>query len=130
MEHRCGERVTLRAPVRIQRAGWYTSGMLVNASLSGAFVRTRLQAPILSLVEIELFQAHVPAYVVRVNSRGLALEWFEFAPAGVARLLTPLTRLPRESRALNGLPTRDGVRQQGWTTLRTEIGSIHRIQSH
>ena len=91
MEHRCGERVTLRAPVRLRRAGWDASGMLTNASLSGGFVRTRLQAPILSLVEIEVFGSRVSAYVVRVNSRGIALEWFEFAPVGVARLLTPLT---------------------------------------
>ena len=91
MEHRCGDRVTLRAPVRLRRAGWDTFGMLTHASLSGGFVRTRLQTPILSLVELEIFNAHISAYVVRVNSRGLALEWFEFAPMGIARLLTPLT---------------------------------------
>ena len=90
MEHRCGERVTLRAPVRLRRAGWDTGGMLTDASLSGGFVRTRLQAPVLSLIEMELFGAQVSAYVVRSNTRGLGLEWFEFAPGGVARLLTPL----------------------------------------
>jgi hypothetical protein len=92
MEHRCGERVTLRAPVRLRRAGWDSSGVLTDASLSGGFVRTRLQAPVLSLIELELFGTRVSAYVVRSQSRGLALEWFEFAPAGIARLLTPLTR--------------------------------------
>lgn len=93
MEHRCGERVTLRVPVRIRRAGWDAAGMITNVSLSGGFVRTRLQAPILSLIEMRVFGASVSAYVVRVNSRGIALEWFEFAPAGIARLLTPLTSL-------------------------------------
>jgi hypothetical protein len=97
MEHRCGDRVTLRAPVRLRRAGWHTTGMLANASLSGGFVRTRLQAPILSLIEMDIFETCISAYVVRSDARGLALEWFEFAPAGVARLLMPIARLPAEA---------------------------------
>jgi len=99
MEHRCGERVTLRVPVRLRRSGWEAFGMLTNASLSGGFVRTRLQSPVLSLLELDVFGTHVSAYVIRVNTRGLALEWFEFAPAGVARLLTPLTSLGRSKKA-------------------------------
>jgi hypothetical protein len=67
--------------------------MLTEASLSGGFVRTRLQAPALSLIDLELFGTHVSAYVARPSSTGLALEWFEFAPAGISRLLMPLTNI-------------------------------------
>jgi len=118
MEHRCGERVTLRVPVRLRRSGWETSGMLTNASLSGGFVRTRLQSPMLSLVELDVFGTHVSAYVIRVNTRGLALEWFEFAPAGVARLLIPLTSLGRSKKAAP-LPTSAQPRYRLCTPART-----------
>jgi hypothetical protein len=83
MEHRCGERTIVRKHVRLWRAGWDTVGLLTNASLSGAFIRTRLQARILSTVEIEISDTRVPAYVVRNHPEGIGVEWLDFAPAAI-----------------------------------------------
>jgi PilZ domain len=87
MEHRWGERMPVRASVRVHCAKWDAAGQLRDASLSGAFVHTRLQIAAWTHVELELSCARIAAFVVRVANDGLGLEWCEFAPLPVRELL-------------------------------------------
>ena len=54
MEHRWGERMPVRATVRVHCAKWDAAGQIRDASLSGAFVHTRLQVAAWTHVEVEL----------------------------------------------------------------------------
>jgi hypothetical protein len=67
----------------------------VNASLSGAFVRTGHCLPVFTRAVVDLDSGaarqsasqRIPAYVVRVAPDGLGVEWSEFAPPTIATLL-------------------------------------------
>ena len=87
MEHRWGERSLVRAAVRLHGAIWDAAGYLRDASLSGAFVQTRLQVPAWTRVELSLSGTRIAAFVVRVTPDGLGIEWCEFAPHPVRKLL-------------------------------------------
>ena len=87
MEHRWGERIPVRASVRVHCAKWDAAGQIRDASLSGAFVHTRLQVTPWTHVELELSGARIAAFVVRVAADGLGVEWSEFAPRPVRDLL-------------------------------------------
>jgi hypothetical protein len=96
MEHRWGKRSALDIGVRLRlSSGAVDTGRLVNASLSGAFALTRHCLPGFTRVVVELDSGaarqsapqRIPAYVVRVASDGLGLEWSEFAPPAIATLL-------------------------------------------
>jgi hypothetical protein len=74
--------------------GTFARGRIVDASLSGALVRTHVKLPVLARVTLELAgggTAGVPhlvqGYVVRHSESGLALEWTEFSPPAIAALL-------------------------------------------
>lgn len=90
MEHRWGERITLRLPVRLAAASeTIDRGILRNVSASGAFIETRLRLPILSLLQVELpLDTPVPAFVVRRTKTGIGVEWSEYSPEALERLLT------------------------------------------
>jgi PilZ domain len=96
MEHRWGKRSALDIGVRLRPgSGAVDTGRLVNASLSGAFVRTGHCLPAFTRVVVELDSGgarqsapqRIPAYVVRVVPDGFGLEWNEFAPHAIAALL-------------------------------------------
>jgi len=89
MEHRWGQRSNVQAAVRLRMAGGAaTNGYLQNLSVSGAFVHTRVSAPIGALLELELPLAHRPgrhlpsacAYVARHTTEGMGIEWCDLAP--------------------------------------------------
>jgi hypothetical protein len=71
------------------------TGRLEDASVSGAFVRTSLDPPLLAHVSVILElrtydrtqQHEVAAYVVRRSRTGIGIEWCEFAPAVVCAIL-------------------------------------------
>jgi len=112
MEHRWGERVELQHDVRLQVEAYGTlPGQIRNLSLSGVFVA--MPIPPLSLwtrvaVYLESGRAKRPrrprvaqplfAYVVRRTEDGVALEWCQFAPRAVRKLLNSNTLPPDESR--------------------------------
>ena len=97
MEHRWGERIKVALPVRIHAAcGLIGSGLVVDFSVSGAFIATTLPVALLSEVQINFradsgkgrpFDLHrgttFTAQVVRRNSAGFAVEWHEFGSAAV-----------------------------------------------
>lgn len=103
MEHRWGKRVSLDVPATLHDGeGGFARGRIVNASLSGALIRTEVQLPVLGRVTLELEDSGragashlVQGYVVRHSAAGLALEWTEFYPPAVAALLARATAVPQ-----------------------------------
>lgn len=86
----------MRIPVRVYSQAYVVrQGCLTNLSVSGAFlasdaefrllceVRVRIDVPILPKHEAPT----VAAYVARKYKAGVGLEWCEFSPPVVARLL-------------------------------------------
>ena len=106
MEHRWGERKAIRQRVRVILAGSvYAQGQVANVSISGAFVKTLLPAPVLSVVQVafiadddrrSLASGTVAAQVVRKTPEGLGLEWCEQVPKIVDALaMTPAATIRR-----------------------------------
>lgn len=96
MEHRWGERVGVDIPVRITGHPFTVrTGRLSNLSVSGAFIRADVDVRPLSriLVAIELPQRPkrdapmIPAFVARKLKDGIGIEWCEFKPPAINRLL-------------------------------------------
>jgi hypothetical protein len=96
MEHRWGERVGVDLPVRITGHPFSVrAGRLSNLSVSGAFIRAEVEVRLMSriLVSIELPRrpkhdaAMIPAFVARKFKDGIGIEWCEFKPPEVSRLL-------------------------------------------
>ena len=90
MEHRWGQRSAADVPVRLTcHTGAVGRGRLMNASVSGAFVATDLDLPLLASVQVEIDlppqtsrgALRIGAYVMRRSAAGFGLEWHE--------LLTP-----------------------------------------
>ncbi len=88
MEHRWGERRTVSRQVRLRtRGGVAAEGVVINVSISGAFIRTHLPASLLSYVRVHVqskqvnrrVSAAVEGQVVRLCAEGFALEWIDFA---------------------------------------------------
>jgi hypothetical protein len=100
IEHRWGTRIQLAAPAELRTEyGASINVTLDNASLSGAFVRTRAQLPLLSCVFIHIHEGPdewLEACVVRHDDDGMGLEWLDPGLAVCGLLATqrevPLTR--------------------------------------
>jgi PilZ domain len=111
MEHRWGERFSANVAVRLHLgSGIVVKGRLADVSVSGAFVVTETQVPVLSRVFVELGIASsepgaqlVPAYVMREAPNGIGLEWVELSPSAIRA--APLAMRPRDPDWLPG-PTR------------------------
>jgi|ERR1700726_1490589 hypothetical protein len=107
MEHRWGERVGVDIPVRITAHSFSVrNGRLANLSVSGACLKADFDLRVLSRIQvaIELPQRAkheaptVAAYVARKLKDTIGIEWCEFAPPAISRLLQafaarPYTRL-------------------------------------
>ena len=96
MDHRWGQRVAVDLTVQLLcHPRTIAVGRLMNASVSGAFVRTGLVPALLAPVRILGFlsetegtrRAAIDGYVVRREREGFGIEWFELAPAGICRFL-------------------------------------------
>jgi len=96
MEHRWGERLSVALPVRIRAPyGLVGTGLVINFSVSGAFIATTLPVAPLSQVKVTfpfgryatrnrpLGSSTFMAQVVRQNSAGFAVEWCEFGTEDV-----------------------------------------------
>lgn len=92
LEHRWGNRVELEAAAEISTpAGFAASGLVRNASVSGAFVETRMKFPLLSRVAVHPLARDgewLDAWVVRVESKGIAVEWLDPGVRTVSGLLS------------------------------------------
>jgi hypothetical protein len=90
MEHRWGQRRLADLVVRlIGSPGAIGIGRLRDVSASGAFVQTKLDLPLLSVLRVELVAGRLPAnhpctgraYVVRQDSAGVGIEWLALGSA-------------------------------------------------
>lgn len=89
----------MNQPVRLRvGGGQWVSGRIRNASISGAFITSRLSVMPLSPITVrfpssrskqseELAPQELDGLVVRSTRTGLAVEWREFAPARVRTLI-------------------------------------------
>lgn len=96
MEHRWGNRRDINRTVHIEtRAGVASRGRITNVSISGAFVRTALPAPLFSHIRLQFTgMVHgkrapisVEGQVVRKDESGFGVEWSEFAADAVRALV-------------------------------------------
>jgi hypothetical protein len=91
MEHRWGERLQVALPVRIRAPyGLVGTGLVINFSVSGAFIATTLPVAPLSQVKVSfrfgrraarIMHRDISTFagqVVRQNAAGFAVEWCEF----------------------------------------------------
>lgn len=92
MEHRWGTRVNMSVPAELRTAGGGSvPAALTNASISGAFVETRLKLPLMSRVSVHLCgtsEELLDAWVVRVEDQGMGLEWLDPGSDTVPALLS------------------------------------------
>lgn len=133
MEHRWGERVTVRMTVELAcGSSPSVSGFLENVSSSGAFVRTEGRGPPRGPVEVILQEVatarrnavRLPAYVVRETEAGVGIEWCEFAPRVVRELLI------RDRRTGGGARARARAQRSGGYFPRGPNTAVHtRVQS-
>ena len=94
MEHRWGWRLRVDLTVRVGDAtGKMSIARLRDVSVSGAFLETAAMLRAHTCVDVQ-FRTHLgsnsrplPAHVVRTTPDGVAVEWSEFAPHEVARLM-------------------------------------------
>jgi hypothetical protein len=99
VEHRWGERLNVALPVRIRAPyGLVGTGLVINFSVSGAFIATTLPVALLSQVSVSvrlsrraartmhLEGSTFAAQVVRQNAAGFAVEWCEFGTEDVVAL--------------------------------------------
>ena len=96
MEHRWGERVGVDIPVRITGHPFTVrTGRLSNLSVSGAFIRAEVDVRPLSRIVVAIELPHrpkrdapmIPAFVARKLKDGIGIEWCEFKPPAINRLL-------------------------------------------
>jgi hypothetical protein len=114
MEHRCGTRYAQNARVIVETTlGMSATGVLSDVSVSGAFLRCPLPAPLHARVTVKLplgsagrrSAERVNAQVVRHGDDGFAIEWLEFSPPAVWELLnqslevSPTTHLAEDQAA-------------------------------
>src|ERR1700761_2313162 len=96
MEHRLGLRRLILQPVHLWTPGGVASvGVITSVSISGAYVSTALNLPLLTRVGLcfapvlgrKPERVRLDAHVVRQETEGLAVEWCEFAPSSVRELI-------------------------------------------
>lgn len=96
MEHRLGTRVTTFLPVRVIHArALLAFGRMLDASLSGAYIETSAPLPLFARIDVVCGQGFsdraecsgVAAYVTRAGAHGVGVEWLEFAPPAIRRLM-------------------------------------------
>jgi len=96
MEHRWGHRREVNRFVRLRmRSGLIGFGRIRDASISGAWVATKLPAKLMSYVQIGFTAmqngrrtvARVEGLIVRIASHGFGVEWREFAHPAVLAIL-------------------------------------------
>ena len=100
MEHRWGERVGVDVPVRVTAHPFNVRhGRLMNLSVSGASIKADFELRLLSRIQVVIELPHrtrseapsVAAYVTRTSKDSIGIEWCEFAPTEISRMLHSLS---------------------------------------
>lgn len=118
MEHRWGWRLRVDLTARVgDSAGFMSVARLRDVSVSGAFVETAAILRAFSSVDVQFRTHHgnnsrvLSAHVVRTTPDGVGVEWREFAPNEVSRLMEtyPANALSPERGAGRGPAPRDAA---------------------
>src|SRR5450755_233998 len=100
MEHRWGQRVGVDIPVRVTGHPFSVrTGRISNLSVSGAFIKADFESRLLARIQVAIEMPHrsrhdaplIAAYVARKAKGGIGIEWSEFAPPDISRLLQSFT---------------------------------------
>jgi len=113
MEHRWGARRSVNRVVWTESsAGKRNCGRLCNVSVSGAYIEIA-EAPAAGVrIRVRVARRDAPgrksrpisAHVVRADSRGIGIEWHDFAPPVIRQMLDrKLGRAP-SARVMVGMP--------------------------
>lgn len=109
MEHRWGTRIELAARAELWTAeGVSGYGIVGNASLSGAWVQTKLKIAPLARVAVQPMDRPgewLDGCVVRVESDGFAVEWLDPGLHAVSALLSLRRAVPGDNTADTMPPT-------------------------
>lgn len=100
MEHRCGTRVKLGLPCEVRTTtGSILTAQVINASITGALLRTHTLLPLLSQISVRPLIAGaaggdwLQAFVVRRSRHQIGVEWLDPDVDVVRALLAlPLAR--------------------------------------
>lgn len=92
IDHRWGNRTVLREEADLQTSDGLCSKVCIeNASLSGAFIGTRLRLPLLTRVFVRpvasATEEWLGAFIVRTENDGVGLEWLEPGLKPIAMLV-------------------------------------------
>lgn len=91
MEHRCGTRIALHITVELETTAGSTLAAMRNASVSGAYLETMRKPALLSRVTLSRRLVNpcvqIEAGVVRVDNKGVALEWLDPGLRTMAELM-------------------------------------------
>ena len=108
MEHRCGYRRSVSVPVIVRTSdGFAVQAEIRNISASGALVRSASPLPLHArvLVQFVVRDVHpqrerpaVHAHVIRRSEEGFGLEWAEFSPEPIRKVLRQLSATPSRTR--------------------------------
>jgi len=98
MDHRHGTRHVVRWPVVLQIGRRRYLGMILDVSLTGAYIRTAAPVTPPAFIDLTLlpgdspptWQPQEPALVVRVDAGGIAVEWHEEAAPSAVLPIEPL----------------------------------------
>ncbi len=92
LEQRWGKRVELDVPAELKTSdGLSFEASVKNASVSGAFVETDANLPVLARLSVHPFARAgegLDASVVRIEKTGVALEWLDPGSRSVPALLS------------------------------------------
>jgi hypothetical protein len=100
VEHRWGERLSVRARVALRvQGGLRGIGYIRDISISGALLVTGVRAPLMSSVRVSVPDNNststvIEGLVVRHTDDGFAVEWCELAPEGVQSIAHPAPAAP------------------------------------
>ena len=83
LDHRWGLRFPLARKVELVRSGEHSSrGVVENASISGAFIRTDARLEVLTTIRVRPYDTDLllSALVIRLEPDGVGIEWMEPDP--------------------------------------------------
>ncbi|HUI61843.1 MAG TPA: PilZ domain-containing protein [Steroidobacteraceae bacterium] len=95
MEHRQGSRFGVGVPVSVSGCRRTMAGYLINISLTGAYVQTRADQPVLARIQVEVELPgpagtrlrRLAASVVRADVNGYGIEWHNLNPRTLGEIL-------------------------------------------
>lgn len=91
MEHRWGERQVLERMVSLRAGGWRVLARLRNMSSSGAYLQCAVPSARVLHIHVDFREGsdsvRLAAQIVRRTADGIGIEWGEFAPQCVMRML-------------------------------------------